>query len=133
MMRSLNYNWSAPELNEPYRYKNEFGEVVFTPVTDFMPIDDVLIEKIPAIRDVLVGIDEAEKITLVTENKRGMMSFCFPFNSDGKDFFGLQYSCRNRAAVCRVDIIHFSTPGNVSAQEQIESMAPKTSGPMPTY
>ena len=35
--------------------------------------------------------------------------------------------------VCRVTILRFSSPDNISAQDQIEAMAPKTSGPFAVY
>lgn len=121
-MRRANFDWSEPELIEPYNYANEFGEVVFIPVTEFMPIGDISIDKVPVIREVLVSFDDAEKITLVTENRKGLMSFCFPFLK-GNTCYALQYSCSNRAAVCKVNILKFQTPGNISAKDQIEAMA----------
>ena len=129
MNQVKNSQWSAPEVLEPYHYSNRFGEVTFTPVTDFMPIGDISIDKIPAIKDVLISMDDAEKVTLVTENRRGYVSFCFPF-LEGNTCFGLQYSCPNRAAVCRIDILESKTDNGMTAQEQIDLMAPKSYGPL---
>lgn len=126
-----NHNWSVPETSDPYTYANEFGEVIFTPVTDFMPVSDIDSNKIPEIEDVLISLDCAEQVTLITENRRGYMSVCFPFREEHQAAFAVQYSCQNRAAVCRVSIRRFETPGNVSAAEQIEKMAPKIYGPLP--
>lgn len=128
-----NYNWSEPESNNPITYSNEFGEVVLEPVTEFMPVSEISRDAIPVIDEVLVTIDQAEQVTLITENRRAYMSFCFPFLAGDRNFYALKYSCQNRAAVCRINITRFETPGNVSAQEQIESMAPKTIGPLPVY
>jgi hypothetical protein len=128
-----NYNWSEPESNDAITYANEFGEVVLEPVTDFMPVSEISRESIPVIDEVLVTIEQAEQVTLVTENRRAYMSFCFPFLEGDKNFYALKYSCQSRAAVCRVTILRFSTPDNISAQDQIEAMAPKTSGPFPVY
>ena len=125
-----NFNWSEPEIQEPYIYENKFGKVVFEPVTDFMPVSDITRENVPEINEVLVSLDHAEQITLVTENRRACMSFCFPFLPEDQATFGLKYSCSSRAAVCRVTIQRFGTPGNISAQEQIEAMAPKAYGPL---
>lgn len=122
-----NYNWSAPELLDPYNYANSFGEVILTPVTEFMPISEIAFDRVSEIKDVLVTIEEAEQVTLITENYRGMMSFCFPL-LEGRTCYALQYSCRNRAAVCSVEIRKFHTPRGISAQEQIEAMAPKYYG-----
>jgi ribosomal protein S1 len=126
-----NYNWSEPESNAPITYSNAFGEVVLEPVTGFMPVSEISREKVPEINAVLVSLDEAEQVTLVTENRRAYMSVCFPFLPEDKAAYALKYSCVNRASVCRVTIKRFQTPGNISAQEQIESMAPKTTGPLP--
>jgi hypothetical protein len=128
-----NYNWSEPELNTPVTYTNEFGEVILEPVTDYMHVSEIAHDKIPVIDDVLVSVDQAEQVTLITENCRVHMSFCFPFMPEDRAAYAVKYSCRNRAAVCRVTIKRFQTPGNRSAQEQIEAMAPKTTGPMPVY
>ena len=125
-----NLSWSEPETNYPIIYSNDFGEVILEPVTDFMPISEITREKIPIIKDVLVSIEQAEQVTLVTGNRRAYMSFCFPFLKGDKNFYALKYSCQNRAAVCRVNIKNFKTEGNISAQDQIEEMAPKTLGPM---
>lgn len=129
-----NNNWSVPESSEPYIYSNEFGHVTFTPVTDFMPVSEIDSNKVPQIEDVLVSLDIAEQVTLITGNRRGYMSICFPFKpEEDKAAFAMQYSCRNRVAVCRISITKFKTPGNVSAKEQIESMAPKISGSLSVY
>lgn len=128
-----NYNWSEPEVTTPFTYSNEFGEVVFEPITDYLPIGEIDSNKLPEIEEVLVSIDTAEQATLITGNRIALMSFTFPLRDDGKTCFGLKYSCRNRAAVCRVTVNHFQTPEGISAQEQIECLAPKTNGPLPTY
>jgi len=131
-MRQMNRNWSAPETLEPILHSNEFGEVVFEPVTDYMPVSEITVDNVPEINDVLVSIDCAEQVTLITENRRGCMSFLFPFPEGTDKFnFGLQYSCPSRAAVCRVTINRFQTPNGLSARQQIEDMAPKTIGPLP--
>ena len=125
------YNWSEPETSAPITFANQFGEVVLEPVTDFMPVSEISQDAVPEIDDVLLTIDQAEQVTLITENRRAYMSFCDAFSPRERNFFALKYSCRNRAAVCRVSIREFSTPGNVSAQEQIADMAPRTNGPLP--
>jgi hypothetical protein len=125
-------DWSAPESMEAYIHSNKFGKVIFTPITAFMSVNEILKDKVPEIEDVLISLDDAEKITLITENNRGYVSFCFPF-LEGNTCFALQYSCSSRAAVCKAEIVSFHTGNDNTAQEQINSMAPKISGPLPIY
>lgn len=120
------YNWSEPESNGPWTYANEFGECLLEPVTEFMHVDKINRETVSEIDTVLVSLGTAERVTLITENRRARMSFCFPFLPDEMTTFALKYSCPNRAAVCRVTIQRFQTPNSLSAQEQIESMAAKS-------
>ena len=120
-----NYHWSEPESHDPVTYANQFGEVTLVPVTDFMPVSEISRENLPEIDDVLVSLENAEQVTLITENRRVYMSICYPFLPEERAAYAVKYSCSNRAAVCRVSIQRFQTPGNVSAREQIESMAPK--------
>ncbi|MBF4249473.1 hypothetical protein EA007_00310 [Vibrio anguillarum] len=130
-----NYTWSEPEDKEVYTYSNEFGELTLEPVTPFMPVSEISSDTIPEIQDVLVSLDCAEQVTLITGNARASMSVIFPF-PNGTDIFSfaLKYSCSNRAAVCRVSIQSFKTNEGIgSAQEQIEAMRPKCYGPLPVY
>ncbi|EKO3607099.1 hypothetical protein M6C35_002007 [Vibrio metschnikovii] len=130
-----NSSWSEPENKASYSYANEFGELTLEPVTPFMPISEISSENIPEIKDVLVSLDCAEQVALITENARTSMSVIFPF-PNGTDIisFALKYSCSNRAAVCRVFIQSFKTNEGIgSAQEQIEAMRPKCYGPLPVY
>lgn len=106
-----------------YLYSNKFGEVTLEPVTDFMPVSAISQDKTPETNTVLVSIEQAEQITLITENRRAYMSFCFPLQPEDKACFALQYSCPNRAVVCRMTIKDFKTPNNLSAQAQIEDKA----------
>lgn len=126
-----NYNWSEEETAGPFIYSNKFGVLELEPVTKFMPVSEINRDSVPEIEDVLVSIDDAEKVTLITENRRAYMSFCYPSLPEDRATFALKYSCRNRAAVCRINIKRFETAGNISAREQIESMAPKKIGPIP--
>jgi len=128
-----NYDWAEPESREPVTYSNAFGEVIFEPVTDFMPVSEIDSKTMPEIIGVLMTVGEAEQITLITESRRAYMSVCFPFREGERNFFALKYSCRNRAAVCRVAIQSFKTARGVSAQEQIEEMAPRVVGPLPVF
>jgi len=129
-MATRNYDWSIPETNQPFVYQNRFGRVVLSPVTGFMPIDQIDRNRVPVIDDVLVSTDIAEKVTLITENRKAYMSFNFPF-LNGNNEFALQYSCRNRACVCRITELHFVSEDGRTAQEQIESMATSIIGPLP--
>lgn len=128
-----NYNWSEPESLDPVIYANQFGEVTLVPVTGFMPVSEISRENLPEIDDVLISLDNAEKVTLITENRRVCMSICYPFMPEDSAAYAVKYSCSHRAAVCRVSIVRFQTPGKVSAAEQIESMAQKTTGPIPFF
>jgi len=125
-----NYGWSEPESHEPLTYSNEFGEVLLEPVTDFMPVSEIDSRTLPAINNVLMTVEEAEQVNLITENRRACMSSCFPFREGDRNFFAVKYICRNRAAVCRCTIQRFATANGMSAQEQIEDMAPKVMGPL---
>lgn len=122
-----NRTWSEP-IKDSYEYVNEFGKVVFTPVTEFMNVGQITSEMVPA--GCMVDMDTAEKATLITENRRAMMSPTFPITPN---CFAVQYINPNTAAICSIEVVEFHTPGNISAQEQIESMIPKFSGPMGIY
>lgn len=128
-----NKNWSEKEHSGPYTYSNEFGEVELTPVTDFMPVNQISSGKLPVITDHLVSLDTAEQVVLITENRRMTMSPTWPLGPVDKACYCVKYSCVNRGAVCKVNVKTFKTPGGISAQQQIENMAPKTMGPLPVY
>jgi hypothetical protein len=128
-----NLKWSEPETNNPITYANEFGEVILEPVTDFMPISEITRDKLPIINDMLISMDQAEQVALITENRRAYINICFPLLPVDKAAFAIKYSSANRAAVCSVNIKNFKTRGNISAQAQIEELAPKQYGPMAVY
>jgi hypothetical protein len=128
-----NFDWSEAESSNPITYSNMFGEVVLTPVTAFMPVSEITRENFPVINEVLVSVDQAEQVTLITDNRRVCMNFCFPLLPEDKATYAIKYSCKSRGAVCRIVINNFVSPGNVSAQAQIEDMAPKINGPMPVF
>jgi hypothetical protein len=131
--RSPNYNWSEPETKGPFLYTNRFGEVELIPVTEFMPISEISRDKLDIVDEVSVSIDMAEKVVLITDNRRMSMSFHYPFQPEDRATYALKYSCSNRAAVCRVNLKSFKSEDGRTAQEQIEHMAPKISGPMPVF
>lgn len=126
-----NSMWSEPENNNLFTYSNQFGEVVLERVTDFMPVSEITREKVPQIEEVLVSVDCAEKVVLITENRRMAIAFLSPIGDVERSTYAVKYSCPSRAAVCRVTVKSFRTPGGLSAREQIEDMAPRTCGPLP--
>lgn len=123
--------WSEPETDTVFTYSNNFGEVVLEAVTDYMPVSEITRDKVPQIEDVLVSVDCAVKVVLITDNRRMAMSFLWPFEGEERSTFAVKYSCSSRAAVCRVTIKSFQTPDGLSPREQIEDMAPRTCGPLP--
>lgn len=125
------YNSSKSESNCATKYANEFGEVVLEPITRYMPISEISKENVPEVEEALFSMETAEKIALITENKMIQIALPYPIRSDERAAYLVKHSSTRRAAVCRVHIKSFQTPGNVSAQEQIESMAPKTIRPIP--
>ena len=133
-----NKSWSEPETKGPFIYENEFGKVILTPVTKFMEVKNISHKTIPEINNVAVSFDVAEQVTLITENRRHSMGIIWDtesgFSKDkNKCSYSIKYSCYNRAAICSITIERFETPGGVSAQEQIEDIAPKITGPLPIY
>jgi len=134
MLNAGNQNWSEEETQGPFFYSNNFGELTLEPVTPFMPISEICSKTIREIHDVLVSLDCAEQATLITENKGFAMSVVFPLPESTENFsFAIKYSSARRGAVCRVTINRFHTKSGLTAQEQIESMALKTIGPIPTF
>lgn len=125
-----NYNWFEPETNLPFTYSNEFGELTLEPVTDFMPVKDISRDKLSVINDVLVSLDIAEQTALITGLHRVSIEICLPLLQEEQSTYAVKYSSCNRAAVCKITIKRFTTPGNISAKEQIKFMAPKTIGPL---
>jgi len=120
--KSVNHQWAAIESRDPYLYSNEFGRVTLEPVTAFMPVSLISIDKLTEIKDVLLTLEEAEQVALITENKRVSMCFSFSLKSN-KSVCIVQYSSANRAAVCRVIFDGFNTSSGLSAQEQIKCMS----------
>lgn len=128
-----NYNSSKTESNCPTTYANEFGEVVLEPITRYMPVSEISKEKVPEIEEALFSMETAEIIALITENKMIQISLPFPIRNNEKAAYVVKHSTPAIAAVCRVHIKSFHTPGNLSAQDQIELMRPKLIGPVPPH
>jgi hypothetical protein len=122
MSSQSHHSWSEPEAIKPYVHSNNFGRAIFTPVSPFLPVSEITTGNLPIINDVLVSLDDAEKVTLITGNNRGVISICFPLLPE-KTCFGLQYSCPSRAAVCRIDIEQFHTNDNTTAETKIKQLA----------
>lgn len=113
-------HWEEPETLEPREYRNTFGAATLTPVTEFMPVREMRAEVVPV--GAFIAIDDAERLALITDNRRVGVSCTWPLSDN---FYALKYSCPSRAAVCRVEITEFRTPGGVSPAEQIENMRPR--------
>ena len=98
-------------------YQNKYGRLELQP-GEYQNVSDIHSKDLD--EDVFFGIDEAEKIALITENKNIQLAFAYP---ELKKAFVLHHKSFDAAAVCRVVSLEFT--GGVNPQEEIERLRPK--------
>jgi hypothetical protein len=103
-------------LSQPVRYSNRFGTVEITPVTPFMPVSSIR-KTHPQAQENTFDLHTAEKIALITENRR--IQLCPHFPIDGLAYLVLHDS-PSMAAICRVNVLEFSCA--TSPAEMIETL-----------
>lgn len=88
-------------------FQNEFGSLRVTPVTDFVPVRDIRKTNPHAMANT-VDMETAEKIALITKNRK--VQICFRYPLDGLAYLVLHDS-PSTAAYCQVQIDNFSCEG----------------------
>ncbi|MCF2902480.1 hypothetical protein L1267_19090 [Pseudoalteromonas sp. OFAV1] len=107
-------------------FSNQYGKVILTPVTEFMPVSRISYEKITQVADNLQSITDLEKVALITENK--YTQSCFPMALNFKHGYVVLHNKKNmrQACVCSVKIESFNIPSGRLPHEEIESLKPST-------
>ena len=103
------------------KIENEYGSVVLTPVTDYMPISMVSATKLPIVNDHLFTMEDGEAIALITDNR--MVQISFPFNSDKEhpnrwSGYLMHHQSASVVCVCKVKVIYIEN--GLSAQQDIQ-------------
>lgn len=108
----------------PIKYKNSFGEVMLTPVMNYIPVKDISAKKCSQSTENLITIDDSEKVALITENKDIQVSFLS--GNELNSAYVIHHNSPSTAAICAVNIIHFDTNDNTSPADKINELAPRT-------
>ena len=97
-------NLTTTATPSPVRMSNRFGSVVLTPVTEFMAVGLIRKTHPQAVANTF-DLDTAEKLALITENRRIQICPHF-FPIDGLAYVVLHDST-STAAICSVTIENF--------------------------
>lgn len=95
-------------------YKNRYGSIRLTPVSDYMPVRSISSKILP--QGAAFSIETAEQIALITENRNIQISF-IPDNM--RVCYVLHHNSTSVAAICQVSI-EFTSP--VSPQAEIKRL-----------
>ncbi len=111
------------DLIAPITYSNEYGELVLTAVTGYMPVSSISIDKLPVIEQHMFSIDDAETIALITENHN--VQFSTPYllkmgHPRKTDAYIIHHQSSTIACVCKVEIKTSIIESGLSAQGEIE-------------
>lgn len=104
-------------MSQVVNFENKFGSLQVSLVTEFMPVGKIS-QEIQEVSDNMFDLNTAEKIALITGNKKVQICMCYPLNGLG---YMVYHRNSQEAAVCKVDSIQFSCA--MSPAEQIELMA----------
>lgn len=103
------------------RYQNRYGSVRLVPVTPYGPVSGYRTDTSPP--ELLVSLDDAERIALITENRRVNYGFNL---REGRGII-IHHEGPNRAAVCRVEDLAFTRDLNPTDElgrlNQMQSIA----------
>lgn len=95
---AISYLWAWNLYMENIIYNNKFGNLIVKPITDYMHIDNIIIDNEIVQKDCMFDIDTAEKIVLITENKNCQIS-----TNDKKWFYLVAH--KSPSIVCVVKIV----------------------------
>lgn len=99
-------------MSQSIHYENYFGSVILTPVTQYMPIQSVSMEKMPATTHAnLISIEGAEKLALITDNKDIQVAF----TPDLKQAYVLHHKGPSTVAIVKIE--HLTYLGDTPAKE----------------
>ena len=105
------------------KFKNKYGFVELTPITDYMPV--LGMSQLPIVNDYLFSMEDAEKLALITDNRMVQVSFPFLCQKDHpkqNQGYIVHHQSASVACVCKVDIVYLGSENNNSPQQEIQSI-----------
>ena len=99
-------------MSELINFKNEFGTLSVSLVTDFLAVRDIN-RNIKSVSDNLFDMETAEKIALITGNKRIQLVMCYPLNGQ---CYMVYHQGSSLAAVCKIESMDFHCDRAPAAQ-----------------
>lgn len=109
------------ECAPPVQYSNRFGALTLMPVTEFMPIKNIR-KSHPQAKANAVDFETAEKIALITENRRIQICFMYP---EMVQAYVVLHNSPSTAAYCRVTLEKFEC--NMSPADMLNDLNRQTS------
>lgn len=103
-------------------YKNLYGELDLIPITHYQPLSNISLAKMPEIDSVLISLEEAEQVTLITESKD--IQVAFPCLTTDRTAYVIHHQSANVACVCKVTIASYHSPSGLSPESQIKALRP---------
>ncbi len=107
-------------------FENEYGSLIVEPVSEIMPVKDIRCKNYD--ESIKFDLDTAEKITLITENRRCQIAFS-KWAETGNYGMLLIHTSTSTAMVVKIKTLDYKGPE--SAAGEIERLAPITIGPIP--
>lgn len=107
----------------PITYANEYGELVLTPVTEYMPVSGISVDKLPVILQHMFSLEDAEAIGLITENRKVQLSTPYLLQKGHPrktDAYIIHHLSPSVACVCKAEIKTSIIESGLSAQVEID-------------
>lgn len=105
------------------QFKNRFGTLYLTPVTDYMPISKITFKTTKAVKEHIIDMECAEKVALITDNRN--VQVCFPMQLDFNSCYVIHHNKPDSACVCRVNVEDFQSDNCMTPSQQISALASK--------
>jgi hypothetical protein len=94
-------------------YQNKYGKATLTPVSEVLRVQDVSYAKMPQlIEQVKFSIDQAEKLALITGNKKIQIAFCM----DKKLCYVLHHLTPSTVQICSVEMDYIDVQSMTPAE-----------------
>lgn len=114
----------------PITYANEYGELVLTPVTEYMPVSGISADKQPVILQHMFSLEDAETIALITENHKVQLSTPYLLQKGHPrktDAYIIHHLSPSVACVCKAEIKTSIIESGLSAQAEIDHLYQESS------
>jgi hypothetical protein len=86
-------------------YQNNYGTLVLEPVSEYRSVDGIRSDIVPE-NSRFYGIDVAEKVALITENRRIQIAFQMPLTRNSFGYI-LHHDSPNTCAICRISSMEY--------------------------